>query len=358
MGRHNDLDRQDREELNRLPVAAPDVPEDEHFYRCEACGQAVDMRRLGDVLHHEDEGHEPLPPAEPSRPGFIEPLLPVLVEVPPTGDGWAHEIKYDGYRTQLHIFDGDGRAFTRNGHDWSDKYDRLISAALKLPCESAILDGEVIVQKPDGRCDFKAVRSALTSARDTLVFMAFDLLELDGLDLRKQALERRRGLLAKLIGPNDPASPIQFSAHIIGNGDAFYQAVDAMGLEGIVSKRLGSRYRSGRSDAWLKTKCFTEEVLTVVGTETGGGAPVALLAREEGGQLVYAGGAMVTLAAAERDRFWKAVERLGLPTPAIKIESRKGAKWVRPDIRVRVRTLRGEEKLRHATILSIANITA
>lgn len=356
MGQRETFDKKARAQINALPVAAPDVPEKEHFFTCQQCGQRVDYRRLGDVLYHDEPHSDPLPPEEPWEPTFIEPMLPLLVDSAPEGDGWLHEIKYDGYRTQLHIRHGDGRAFTRNGHDWSHLYRLILDRALDLDCESAVLDGEVIIQKEDGTCDFHGLRRAIQKESDALLFMAFDLLELDGRDLRRQPIERRRDLLLKLIGASDPKSNIQFSAHVVGNGAVVFDAADKMGLEGIVSKRMGGKYRSGRSDAWLKTKSFVEELLKVVGTETGGGAPVALLAREEEGKLVYAGGAMVTLRQPERDRFWKAVERLSLPTPPLKIGPRKGARWVRPNICVRVRTLRGEEKLRHATILSIASI--
>lgn len=347
-----------REELNALPVAAPDVNEEDHFYTCEACGQRVDMRRLGDVFHHEDEGHEPIVEADRGWvPKFVEPLLPTLVDTPPPGDDWSHEIKYDGYRTQVHIKDGEGRAFTRNGHDWSDRYKPLLDAAKTLPCESAVIDGEVIIQGEGGKCDFHGLRAAIKNEPHRLVLMAFDLIELDGQDLRRKPVERRRELLAKLLGPNMPDMPIQFSADVVGDGMGLFMVVDDMGLEGIISKKLGSRYVSGRSTNWLKVKCYTEMELVVVGTEKGDAAPVALLAREdEDGTLHYMGGAMITLRQKERDQFWEAVEALRVTKPPLDIAKRKDATWLRPEMRVRVRTLRGEEKLRHATIRDIVHM--
>ncbi|RZI61368.1 MAG: ATP-dependent DNA ligase [Zymomonas sp.] len=344
-----------RGELNRIRVASPDIPEDLHFYLCPACGERVDSRRLGDVFHHEEEGHGPIAEIVSDGLSFIEPLLATLAPSPPPGDEWSHEIKYDGYRTQLHIDHGEGRAFTKNGHDWSDHYRFLIEAGTQLPCESAIIDGEVIVQHDDGKCDFHGLRAAIRNDPVSLVLMAFDLLELDGQDLRRKPLERRRELLQKLVGPNLPSSPIQFSADV-PDGAALFTVIDDMGMEGIISKKRSSRYVSGRSTNWLKVKCFVEEELVVIGTERGDGPAVALLAREVDGQLSYAGGAMITLGGRDRDLFWQATVELSEHEPAIPVANRKSASWLRPELRVWVRTLRGEEKLRHATLLSIAKL--
>lgn len=129
---------------------------------------------------------------------------PKLIDAPAKGDTWLHEIKYDGYRTQLVVEDGEARAFTRNGHDWTDKYGPIVSAANTLPCTSAIIDGELIVQDENGVSDFAALRSAIYKAPHRLLFFAFDLLHLNGHDLRDMILEDRRELLADLIEDRDP----------------------------------------------------------------------------------------------------------------------------------------------------------
>jgi ATP-dependent DNA ligase len=121
-------------------------------------------------------------------PCFIEPMMPSLADEPPTGDAWQHEIKHDGYRTEIAIDGGSALAFTRNGHDWTTKYRPLVSAAASLPCSTALIDGEVIVQDEAGRSDFHNLRAAIHRATDRLAFMAFDLLELNGRDLRRQPL--------------------------------------------------------------------------------------------------------------------------------------------------------------------------
>jgi bifunctional non-homologous end joining protein LigD len=343
------LSKIERESANQAAVLAPALEESEHFHRCEECGQLVDRRNLGDVFHHEEPGHEPLPAPAP-RLKFIPPMLPTLSDEPPEGNGWLHEIKFDGYRTQLCIEQGRVRAYTRNGHDWSKRYMPVVEAAARLRCDSAIIDGEMIVQDEQGRCDFHNLKGIIAKEPERLVLMAFDLLHLNGVDVRQQPVERRREMLEGLIGEADPTQAIHFSQSATSGPSDFLAAVDAMGLEGIVSKKLGSRYRSGHQKAWLKTKCFTEEEFVVIGTERGDKAPVALLARETDGKLEYVGGAMVTLRQRERDRFWNAAEELRIAKPALPMKPRKNASWTRPAMRVRVRTLRGEEQLRHATV--------
>src|SRR5690349_14844480 len=117
--------------------------------------------------------------------GFIKPELPTLVPEPPTGEGWIHEIKYDGYRTLIVIDRGQVRAFTRNGNDWSTAYKRVVAACSRLVCQTALIDGEMVVQDEHGITDFPALRSAIYRAPHRIVFFAFDLLHLDGQDLRR-----------------------------------------------------------------------------------------------------------------------------------------------------------------------------
>ncbi|MXP41855.1 ATP-dependent DNA ligase [Altererythrobacter soli] len=288
--------------------------------------------------------------------GFIEPMMPTLADDAPCGDDWQHEIKYDGYRTEIAVSGGSARAFTRNGHDWTSKYRPLVGAAASLACSTALIDGEVIVQDEAGRSDFHSLRAAIHQSPARLAFMAFDLLELDGRDLRRLPLEDRRSRLADLLGENRPGNCLQMSTHIVGSGEEFFAAADAHNLEGIVSKKLGSRYRSGRSKSWLKIKTFEQAEFVVLGVHREPGKPtVALLAREQDGQLRYAGNAAVTLAAAEREGFWRAVEALSAARPAIRM-ARSEAQWLEPRLRVTARYLRNEETLRHATLTGICDL--
>ena len=241
--------------------------------------------------------------------GFIRPLRPVLVPSPPTGGGWLHEIKHDGYRTVVVVQDSTARAFSHNGHDWSNRYAPVVRCAGGLACRSAVLDGEMIVQGADGVSDFHALRWAMAREPHRLVYYAFDLLHLDSEDLRARPLDERKARLGELLGPADPFCPIQLCEHFEGDGSVLFEAAAKMGVEGIVSKRADSRYKSGRSPAWRKTKCWESGNFVVIGTEPGNaGPPVALLAREGDHGLVYAGSAFVTLAEPGRELFWRRVK--------------------------------------------------
>ena len=284
---------------------------------------------------------------------FVPPMVPALAHDVPEGEQWIHEIKYDGYRTQIVIAGSDVRAFTRNGFDWSHRYPHLLKAAAELPCHSAIIDGEAIVQDERGRSDYHAFAAAIHERPEDIVLMGFDLLHLDGQDLRREPLIDRRARLQEVLGCHDPGCRFLFSEHMSADGREFFEAVDAMGLEGIVSKKANSRYRSGRSTAWLKTKCFAEDLFTVIGFETGQGtAPTALLAREGPDGLSYAGSAMVTLSGPQRERFWRTIERNATPAPVLPIKKSAG-KWVKPTLRVKARYLKGSDKLRHATLTEL-----
>ena len=281
-------------------------------------------------------------------------MLPSLVAEPPTGSHWIHEVKHDGYRTLLLVDGGTATAFTRNRNDWTHIYPGIVAAAAKLKCRSAIIDGEVIFPDAEGRSDFHAIRAAIGNRGRGLVFVAFDLPFLDGKDLRSAPLEERRALLRKLI-PTSAKSCLQFSEAVEGDGAACFAAAERLGLEGIVSKRLGSSYRSGRTDRWRKVKCWTESQFVIVGTEidSRSGAPVALLAREEESGLRYAGGAFFALRAPQREALSDRLERLTAPKPAIPALRRRGARWVKPELVVGVKHLRGSGGLRHATVRSI-----
>jgi ATP-dependent DNA ligase len=144
----------------------------------------------------------------------------------------VYEIKHDGYRSQVLIKGGQVRVLTRNGHDWTDRYPSIVAAAAKLKCKSAIIDGEAIVQDGDGISDFDGLSFAMRWRPNAIILYAFDLLHLDGRDLRRQPLSERRSILNALVG-NDDESRIQFSEEFHGDGDAFFKACAERKLEGI-----------------------------------------------------------------------------------------------------------------------------
>ena len=197
------------------------------------------------------------------RLSFIRPMEPELVEHPPKGDGWGHEVKFDGYRTQI-IKDADGiRFYTKNGFDWTAKYRPLADEAKALEAEGFIIEGETIVTNEAGLSDFHALRSAITKRPQDLYLVAFDLLHLNGHDLRDMPLKDRREILQALV----PAGGrIQFSEALPGTGEAVYHLACEAG-EGIVSKRLDSLYRSGSTMNWRKIKCYVEKEMDIIGVQ-------------------------------------------------------------------------------------------
>jgi bifunctional non-homologous end joining protein LigD len=271
---------------------------------------------------------------------FIKPQLATAVDKPPPRAGWIHEVKHDGYRTILIIERGKTRAYTRNGFDWTERYQPIARA--KLGCRSAMVDGEVIVQNKNGASDFDGLKSAIRWRPHSLVFCAFDLLHLNGKDLRDQPLMERRAKLKELV-PSE--APFLFSEEFTGDAAAFFRACADHQLEGIVSKLASSKYRSGRSKTWLKTKCFTESSF-----DRKTKAPLALLALADAQDLAYAGSAFIALTGAERNELSarlqaSKVERC--PIPKLRFPD---AQWVQPQLMARVRHLAGSKYLRHATI--------
>ncbi|AMS45159.1 ATP-dependent DNA ligase [Aminobacter aminovorans] len=289
------------------------------------------------------------------RSAFIPPCIPTLVDKPPEGDRWSHEIKYDGYRTQIHLIGRNAYGYTRNGHDWSNKYGSVLVAARETIRCDAILDGEMVVQDEIGRSDFKKLATAIRWENASLLFYAFDLLWVDGNDLRKVRCEERRFRLEILLGPPRPDTPIQFSQSFEGSGAEFFGAVERMGLEGIVSKRRASIYRSGPSKDWLKTKAYMTGEFVVIGYERKRGeAPSLLLAEGTDSKLRYVGRAIPAIPQAQRDELWKALEFLHTSHFATPIGAgNKAAVPVQPVLKVMAKHLRGEEKLRHATVVDI-----
>ena len=286
-----------------------------------------------------------------TRLRFIEPQLASPVDQPPKGTHWIHELKHDGYRCQVLLERGQARVLTRNGHDWSDRYPSIVRAAANLRCQSAIIDGEAVVQDENGASDFDALSSAMRWRPDSIILYAFDLMHLNGKDLRQEALLERRAILKALLGSNEE-SRIQFSEEFDGDGDAFFNACAQHGLEGIVSKHALAHYRSGRTKTWLKTKCFTESTFVVIGTDRDRktGALRALLAHNDGAGLNYAGAAFIALGEDARTEFLAELERLTTAWAAFKCSRMADVKWCQPKLTVRVKHLAGSKTLRHATV--------
>jgi bifunctional non-homologous end joining protein LigD len=224
-------------------------------------------------------------------PAFVEPQLCETAKTPPEGKGWLAEMKYDGYRLQVAIGGGEVRIYTRSGLDWTQKFPEIVDAARALPCKSALLDGEAVVFDAQGVSDFAALVAALEQGKSRRIeYVGFDLLTLDGVDLRKQKLLERKCSLQELT--RGAKGAIRYADDVAGQcGRVFEQAV-AAGAEGIVAKRADSPYRSARSGAWLKVKAIHREDVLVVGytPSTDGRSFASLIAAKEvGGDLVHIG---------------------------------------------------------------------
>jgi bifunctional non-homologous end joining protein LigD len=180
---------------------------------------------------------------------FIHPCRPTVAQRPPRGQGWVHELKHDGYRLQVHVRDGRVRLFTMNAADWTKRYPRIIEHAARIK-GSAILDAEVVCLDADGLADFDTLHSRVMD--HTAVACAFDLLMLDGDDLRRRPLSERKAALRKLLKRSKGG--IQYVEHVEGNGAEMFEAICKLGLEGIVSKKITAPYRSGPSRTWIKVK--------------------------------------------------------------------------------------------------------
>jgi bifunctional non-homologous end joining protein LigD len=220
-------------------------------------------------------------------PGFIEPQLCKLVDAPPSGKDWLHEVKFDGYRMQLRVEGGKARLFTRKGLDWTQKFAASAKAASQLP--DAIIDGEVCALDHNGAPDFAALQAALSDGRsDSLIFFAFDLLFEGKEDLRGLPLTTRKARLAALL--EGAPSGLRYVEHFTSGGDAVLQSACRMNLEGIVSKRAAAPYRSGRGDDWTKAKCRAGHEVVIGGWSTTAGKFRSLLVGvNRGDHLIYVG---------------------------------------------------------------------
>ncbi len=226
-------------------------------------------------------------------PGFIDPQLPLLVDSPPSEKGWFHEMKFDGYRLQAHIQGGVVSLFTRNGHDWTEKFPHIAESLMEMDVTNAIFDGEAVVLDKDGKSNFQLLQNSLSDKSDQAIrLFLFDLMYLDGEDLREKPLSERKKLLKELIPELHPI--VKYSDHVLQKGDEFFRMSCKYELEGIVSKEADAPYVSGRGRLWCKTKCSKRQEFIIGGfTEGKGGRSedlgALLLGVHDKGKLRYVG---------------------------------------------------------------------
>ncbi len=276
-----------------------------------------------------------------------EPQLATLVTAAPAGEGWLHELKFDGYRV-LARWDGERpQLFTRHGLDWTDRFPSVAAAVAKVASDAVLLDGEVVALTADGKPSFGALQRALSEGTTRagggeLTYYAFDLLHKDGRDLTTLPLRQRKAALASLLakprGGKRASQVLRFSDHLEGRGGEFYRSACRLGLEGMVSKRAEAPYRPGRNRDWLKIKCSRRQEAVIGGfTEPSGtrqGLGALLLGVMEGGKLRYTGKCGTGFDAATLRELRARLERLERATPPFVSPPRgaeaRGARWVEP----------------------------
>jgi len=271
---------------------------------------------------------------------FVPPQLATPVARPPNGEDWIHEIKLDGYRIYCRRDTRGARLLTRTGQDWTDRFRRLVGPLEALPADEFALDGEVVVLDEKGHSNFGALQEAL-SADDQrpLMLFAFDLLHLDGYDLRGAKLADRKRALRNLIEGGSGVGSIRYSDHIEATGDEVFQRASEMGVEGVVSKQRNRPYRSGRSAEWVKSKCQARQEFVIVGfthlKKGGPGIGALAVGYYENDRLIYAGrvgtGFTREISLDLRSR----LDPLEVPHALVERvppEMRRGVHWVKPEL--------------------------
>ena len=290
-------------------------------------------------------------------PGFIPPMLATPRNSPPTGTDWLHEIKFDGYRLQAHIRSDRVKLLTRAGLDWTARFGVPLAGALAdLPVEEAVIDGEVVAEGQGGAPNFSALQDALSTGRtDRLIFYAFDLLYLDGYDLRPALLVGRKTALIALI----PASGmVRVSEHFEADGKQVFRHACRLGLEGVVSK-LDAPYRSGRSKGWIKSKCFNRQEFVVAGyvpsTVSNTAIGSLVLGYYDDGKLIHAGRVGTGFSHKVADELFRRLDAMTIPKSPFAnklsaLDARR-VRYVRPELvaEVEFRTWTTDGLIRHST---------
>ena len=288
--------------------------------------------------------------------GFIEPSLATATETAPSGAGWLHEIKHDGYRLQAHLENGRTRLFSRQGLDWTERFPSIEQAFADVAAKVAVIDGEVLVQTAAGVASFAMLVDALKSGGGDMLYYAFDLLYLDGFDLRDCALTVRKEALRQLLAELGDGGRIRYSEHIAGDGDAVFKHASRLGLEGIISKQASQPYRSGRVKTWLKVKSSQTGSFVIAGfvpsTVDDRAVGALVLGEYAGKTLMPVGHCGSGFTAASSRELFQRLDPLRTTKPPMKDETAlpKGVRWVQPvlsaEIEYRGRT--GGGLIRHA----------
>jgi bifunctional non-homologous end joining protein LigD len=270
-------------------------------------------------------------------PAFVEPSLATLTDRVPSGDRWIHEIKFDGYRMQARIDAKEIKLLTRNGLDWTKRFASIAKSLGRLGLASALLDGEIVVENTAGISHFPSLQADLETGRqDRFVYYVFDLLYLEGIDLRSAALIDRKELLRQVLARLPARGNVRFSDHLDEGGEAVFEHASRLGLEGIISKRRDLPYRSGRGDHWLKRKAvFSQEFVIggyVPSTASKNAVGSLVVGYHEGGALRYAGRVGTGFNEETARALAGALDKIRRDDPPLEVprEMQKGVRWVEP----------------------------
>jgi bifunctional non-homologous end joining protein LigD len=271
-------------------------------------------------------------------PAFVAVQLATLTKQPPRGEGWVHEIKFDGYRLLAHLEEGKVRLLTRDANDWTDRYPPIASALEGLKVGNALLDGEVVAQEEDGSMSFHGLQHASREEQQRkLQYYVFDLLFLDGEDWRDRPLLERKARLEQLL--RRAPGRIHYSEHFAAPGDEVLAHACHIALEGIVSKRTDRPYHSGRSLEWMKSKCVKEQEIVIGGYTVQARYPnqlgALLTGYYEKGKLVYSGKVGTGFDQTEGRQLLKRLKdlrRSQRPFTAVPADAARGASWVEPEL--------------------------
>jgi bifunctional non-homologous end joining protein LigD len=271
-------------------------------------------------------------------PDFVPPSLATLHATAPSGKDWLHEIKFDGYRVEARLDRGKVRLLTRKGLDWTQRFKPVAEAVAALAAETALIDGELVVEDERGASNFSLLQTDLKDGRrDRLVYHAFDLLFLDGRDLTGEPLLTRKVALQRLL--NNAHGRVRYTGHLTENGPLIFKHACEMKLEGIVSKRRDAPYRSGRTENFIKIKCHNAQEFVVAGFTPSTAMPRAVgaltVAFHDNGKLRYAGRVGTGYTRKTAQDLWKRLNALRIDRPPLdlpKDERRKNVIWVKPDV--------------------------
>ena len=299
-----------------------------------------------------------------AQPAALAPQLAEISAQSPDGDGWLHELKFDGYRLIAIIDAGEVRLLTRRGHDWTPRFAGVAQSLRRLQVARAIIDGEVVVLDERGVADFQALQNSLdTRSAQPQVYFAFDLPHCEGFDLRKVSLIERKAVLERLVADLPPAGTIRYSEHVVGRGPDFARRACELRLEGIMSKRVDSRYESRRSAAWRKIKCRGRDDFVVGGRTASAGrrthfGALLLGSYEPDGRLRYVGRVGSGFGRASLEQLDRALQGLEIERPAFDdppAARGQGVTWLRPERIVEVEFAARTEDglLRHASFVGL-----